>query len=85
MSNETNMPAFPTPQLAGSAGDYVMESYGGLTKREYFAGLAMQGFLSGSVNSVFLQASPGHLLTHAVAEASIDYADALLAALDATP
>lgn len=45
----------------------------GLTKREYFAGLAMQGFLARPFDSII----------H-VAEASVKFADALLKELDNT-
>lgn len=36
------------PQLQVASGDYIktQEDFKGLTKREYFAGLAMQGVLS---------------------------------------
>ena len=37
MSSNGNLPAYPTNELQGSAGDYVMAAVGGLTKREAFA------------------------------------------------
>lgn len=60
-----NEPAFP---LYGPAGEAT-----GLTKREYFAGLAMQG----------LQAHPltGENTTLWIAATSVEMADALLAEL----
>lgn len=54
--------AFPT----GAEGDP------GLTKREYFAAMAMQGFAAHGAQS-------------APAKAAVHWADALLAALEATP
>lgn len=56
----------------------------GLTKREYFAGLALNGLLSDPDTIAGLQAvaeARGSTLTAITAEASTEYADALLAAL----
>lgn len=52
------------------------ECYGGLTKREYFAGLAMQGLLANSAEDE-LQRGVGR-----IAHISVEHADALLAELD---
>jgi hypothetical protein len=56
-----------------------VKAEGGLTKREYFAGLALQGYLAGRENPTReMQAGDKH---HAgVAAACYRYADALLAA-----
>jgi hypothetical protein len=51
--------------------DYSEGNFKGLTKREYFAGLAMQGLLSNR------RANPA-----VMAEAAVAYADALLKELD---
>lgn len=53
----------------------------GLTKREYFAGLAMQGYLAnGFVKEVYLK--QGEQMERSIAMMSIDAADALLAELE---
>ena len=46
MSNEANMPIYPAQEI-GPSGSPSHQMLYGLTKREYFAGLAMQGLLSG--------------------------------------
>jgi hypothetical protein len=64
----------------------------GLTKREYFAGLAMQGILSGVFSSqemlIFANdvavASGYEHYSEAASVASVKYADALLAELEKT-
>jgi hypothetical protein len=56
------------------AGDAAM-GYGGLTKREHFAGLAMQGLLA---------SGPHDCDEHGVAHDAVLNADALLAALERT-
>jgi hypothetical protein len=57
--------AFACPEAELSHGSF------GLTKREYFAGLALQGILAGSAGSV----APG---ASVMAAAAITLADALL-------
>lgn len=54
-------------------GDYVIDYGLKLTKREYFAGLAMQGIIASDANYPDRKAT-GKLAT--------EYADALLAALE---
>lgn len=51
----------------------------GLTKREYFAGLAMQGYLASFSGITALMQPP------AIAESSVAFADALLAELEKQP
>ena len=51
----------------------------GLTKREHFAAMAMQGFLS---NRIEVPSTEGKKLVDFIAKCSIDYADALLKALE---
>jgi len=76
----SDMPAMPISEIQGSDIDMAIsspKSYGlptglGLTKREYFAGLAMQALVSTEITG---KAS-------AFAEDSILMADALLAELD---
>lgn len=81
-----NEPAFasvwkPSEQQAHWGHKEVMHS--GLTKREYFAGLAMQGLCA---NGAWLQAAIEHStdVPGAVADAARDIADALLAELEKT-
>jgi hypothetical protein len=79
------MPAFPVMscmQNTATGETLVFQAEWGLTKREYFAGLAMQGFLAHGENSSLLQAETHLPLTRSVAIASVEYADALLAALE---
>ena len=62
-------PAFPLPQYSEASG---------LTKREYFAGLAMQGLLANSDGKI------ASLSVQATTEISIEMADALLYELETT-
>ena len=70
--NNSDMPAMPVTDSNGPfmqpAGPSV-----GLSKREHFAAMAMQGFLSNRIEV------PS---TKFIAKCSIDYADALLKALE---
>ena len=69
------MPAFSRPASRDDSGDYpcTLEAQSGLTKREYFAALALQGILA-------------HPMTEdrhrVIADAAVAFADALIAALD---
>lgn len=63
-----NEPAFPRYYGDGTAKD-------GLTKREWFAGLALQGLFSGMNFSI---------ATPEIAKMSVEAADALLAELEKT-
>lgn len=68
------MNAFPIPDLIQDRnGDYSLHCEGGLTKRELFAAMAMQGALGGAPGS--------HLHPYNLANESVMYADALLAEL----
>ena len=75
--NNADMPITPITNENGHPQHYTRISFdnvgicAGLTKREYFAGLAMQGL-----------ASFEHIAIEAIAEQSILLADALLAELD---
>ena len=81
--NNGNMPAnaifndegFPTHEGHVDGEEFCS----GLTKREHFAGLAMQGFLS---NRLEVPSTGGKTLVDFIARCSIDYADALLKELD---
>ena len=56
--------------------------FGGLTKREYFAGLAMQGMLSNSGTSIYLKGNIDLLVPELVSKFAIEYADELLKQLE---
>ena len=56
-------------------GDIFDDMATGLTKREHFAGLAMQGLLANSANGYYVDAK-------SMARLSTECADALLGALD---
>lgn len=73
-----DMPAMPTdalhmPDYDDASNDELIPR-NGLTKREHFAALAMQGLMGLSVSLDAIQ----------IAEAAIDQADALLAELEKT-
>lgn len=73
-----DMPAMPTKhdnEHFQSSSTYTT----GLTKREHFAAMAMQGFLS---NRIEVPSTGGKRLEDFIAKCSIDYADALLKALE---
>ena len=68
-------PAYPTPvAMSPGVGAYHSE-LPGLSKRELFAGMAMQGLLAGGYHTAF----PGE-----ASEQAVMYADALLAELERT-
>jgi hypothetical protein len=68
----SNKPAFPISEETTNRIDYGVSIYTGLTKREYFAALAMQGLCA--------EQTPRSLLN--VAETSVKIADLLLKELE---
>lgn len=73
-------PAFPTPVNLGRPdfhGDQTISSSGGLTKREYFAGLAMQGGLAGG-----MKCDASGSVFPLFAKTCVNFADALIAELE---
>jgi hypothetical protein len=70
-----DMPAMPISEEDTDRIDVGVKIYTGLTKREHFAGLAMQGLLSNNK-------STGENLYLDMSEVSVFIADALLAELD---
>lgn len=56
---------------------------GGLTKREYFAGLAMQGMLA-NLNGAMMKGGTKTLHPDHIAEMSVIHADAVLRELEKT-
>ena len=86
--NNADMPAMPfttewqadNQGWAANTGYKVTASLGqGLTKREHFAGLALQGFIA---NNEAVQSTEGERMVDFIATCSVAYADALLAKLD---
>ena len=82
MSNNAQQAAFPKQkQILGSGEDYhEIPGADGLTKREYFAAMAMQGMVA---NPAIMEALTSSQLikgngAERVAEVSVQYADALL-------
>jgi hypothetical protein len=74
-----NLPAFPTSYAATPAGDVYNsfhEGMGGLTKREYIAAMAMQGWLA-SYAGVDVVPDP-----QVIASKVVKITDALLAELE---
>ncbi len=69
-----DLPAMPIE--FNGFGLYAPEAHAGLTKREYFAVLAMQGMLNG----IMCNADSRHLTL--ISEKSVKAADALLAELE---
>ena len=66
-----DMPAMP---VFSDAHGYISGDAKGLTKREYFAGLAMQGLLSGGISGSY----------EIISARSVGIADALLSELERT-
>lgn len=60
------------------------KKFGGLTKREHFAGLAMQGILANQTVREILSGNNGMQVPDLIAEYSLEYADALLAKLSSS-
>ena len=79
-STKPNQPAFPVENFA-----FTNPNGDGLTKREYFAGLALQGMLS---NPKYITAatSAGRLVditaSEALAKSAVEAADVLIFALN---
>ncbi len=67
-----DMPAYPHLLKAGE----VAKSEGGLTKREYFAAMAMQGLLASEAGGDHFDTEEG------AAMCAVSHADALLDALE---
>ncbi len=74
MSN-SNEPAFPMGHLTNANGE-VQWSNGGITKREYFAAMAMQGMLADT------NRHPERQTLGAIADDALAMANVILAALE---
>ena len=78
MINNSDMPAMPVMDEVQEHGQHY-----GLTKREHFAGLVMQGLVSGVNSSVKYGESHGWK-DEDFAKEAVELADALLAELERT-
>lgn len=72
--SRANEPAFPTPVPEGFG--YTV---GGLSKREYFASMAMQGLLSANPK---LDTDDGHRALELIVKAAVMLSNALIAELE---
>lgn len=77
MNTNSNNPAFPLPK----GNENVAPEVAGLTKREYFAAMAMQGAMANPASMGFASASkldPSEI----IARSALKYADALIVELN---
>ena len=72
-------PAFPG-QARDAQGNPIAEYADGLTKREYFAAMALQGWLAGCQNA-YSEFTGKAKYAATAAECSVKFADALIKAL----
>ena len=79
--NNGDMPAMPMNSVSAerAEGGFFDPFAYGLSKREHFAAMAMQGFLS---NRLEVPSTEGKKLVDFIAKCSVDYANALLKALE---
>lgn len=96
MKGQSYYPAFPVSELDFGIDGIIVEPKNGLTKREYFAIKAMQGFLANpsetEITSTYVLEKLGlpketkydfeKHYTKYVAKIAVSYADALIAELD---
>ncbi len=66
-------PAFPIDEETTDRIDQNITIYTGLTKLEYFSGLAMQGIMTGRYYSEMINMTP-----ESIADLAVDYAKQLL-------
>lgn len=84
-SGGEGMSAFPVLSLLQDRyGDYRLDQEGGLTKRELFAAMAMQGLLASSIDPAEARRN-GWDFTGWVSRHAVLQADALLVELEKTP
>lgn len=82
-STNAEQPAFPNFLQEGLSANSHVEV--GLTKREYFAAMAMQGLCSTFEVIEQYSVNGGHLDTEAIAKDSVSLGDALLEQLNQKP
>ena len=76
-----NEPAFPTSIWRWEGGFQIGNPMSGLSKREYFAAAALQGWAAGRNNGAEF-GDAGRSTPEFVAESCFRYADAMLAEMD---
>lgn len=76
--NDSMYPVIETVERAGEIWFAETFSRGGLTKREYFAALAMQGYCGGEFTG------QSGMPPQQIAETCVSYADALIKALNSS-
>jgi len=74
--------AFPQPEILRHDGEVLFATQWGLTRREYFAALAMQGFCA---NAEIARQAMGKDMGPFITQASIACADDLLRHLKVSP
>ena len=80
MKDNFALPAMPLSQhMNNRLEDGIWDEGTGITKREYFAGIALQGLCVNVGRNGFHDGDK-----EALAQASLDYADAILKAIEAT-
>jgi len=82
-----DLPAFPAMDANYRDGVATLElRYDGLSKREYFTAMAMQGILAGTnKDDDRYHVNGGYLHPESVADVSVTIADAILLELSKTP
>ncbi len=87
MSALANQPAFPQCMVPDGQptpiAQRIVESKG-LTLRQYYAGLAMQGILSNAALATMFSEMPGFEFREIASDRAVKYADALIAKLEET-
>lgn len=71
MTTDKNAPAHPTPVAVDHVRNYWEGQYHGLTKREYFAALAMQGILANEDIIMKTSITPSEVCSFAVTQADV--------------
>jgi len=73
---DKSKPAFPRSETGSAETGQIDQGAPGMTLREYYAGLAMQGLLSAQIHGFGDHPAQGHFI-----DISVEIADALIAAL----
>ena len=80
-TNNANQPAFGTPSVYTINGELLEAGDVGLTKREYFAAMAMQGLLA---NATYFNPNEKHkmIMDEQLCKRAVDFSDELLKQLE---
>lgn len=82
MKTEPNQPAFPVSEETTDRIDQGIKIYSGISKREYFAAMAMQGLLASFTEKAAIGAWGSEL--ELVAKTATEVADAIMKVLNKT-